>query len=166
MPYKEPPAFAEFATRYGDDAAEELLSRICEAHYSGDGGGDGVYFSVVHQHDAINYTLAGSVEHDGTEYGFVIDDGNLAGTVLREFEPGDVGHYTPPPPPRYTMVPINPNLSKGLRKVYEAWKQEAWFAEMVGEFAYDSHFAPGSSAVRYWQEKAAQRGLRFEQVLD
>ncbi len=147
------------------DKWESLLQRICEAHYANDEKSEGICFDVRHMHDAVNYTINGSVEFEGKQYRFTIDDGNWNGTVVREW--GDeetVGIYEPPPPTLYDMVPSDPYLKvrrPQMWKAYLLWREEPWFKELIGKYAYDAYFAPGGKTESYWRGKAAEKGLRI-----
>jgi hypothetical protein len=153
------------------EPTEETLERICEAHWSSHGkDADGVHFSDIHTHNACNHTLSGTVDVDGVIYGFVIDSGNNAGTVVREWGPADdVGVYEPGPPVRWTLVPKNPNLketSPALWSVYLAWQKESWFAKMISDYSYDRHFQPGCQIENHYRALADKRGLKFTVVDD
>jgi hypothetical protein len=146
------------------DKWEDLLERIIDAFCSQQKT-DGICFDVIHQHNACNHTMDGSIDIEGKTYRFTIDNGDWAGTVVREW--GDeetVGLYTPPPPPQYDMVPIDPSLKAtrpSLWKVYLAWRKEPWFAEIIRSYAYDKHFAPGGRTETYYRDKAQSKGLRI-----
>jgi hypothetical protein len=147
------------------DKWEDLLQRVCEAHYANDENAEGISFDVRHMHDAVNYTINGSVEFEGKQYRFTIDDGNWNGTVVREW--GDeetVGLYEPPPPTQYDMIPLDPHLKvkrPHMWKVYLLWRKEEWFKELIRSYTYDSHFAPGGKTETYWRDRAKAKGLRI-----
>lgn len=148
--------------------AEETLQRICELHYAGEDKGNGIRFDCRHAHDAINYVLNGSIQIGEQSYRFTVEDGNWRGTVVREWGTEEtVGLYKPPPPPIYDMVPVDDHLQShnpALWKVYLAWKKEPWFAELLGGYAYDAHFAPGTKTEQYWRDKAAKKGLKIVSI--
>ncbi len=157
-------AFLEFCEE-NPGKWEDLLQRICEAHYANDKKAEGIHIGVRHMHDAVNYTINGSVEFEGKTYRFTIDDGNWNGTVVREW--GDeetVGIYQPPPPPRYDMVPIDTSLKTArpqMWKVYLLWREERWFQELIEKYSYDKHFAPGTKTETFWRRKAAEKDLQI-----
>lgn len=163
-------SFVAFSKECGDALAEDILTRVCEAHWSVDHKRYGVEFRDIHQHDACNHTLSGTIDVGGVEYGFIIDNGNWAGTVVREWGlADDVGTYDPPKPIIYTLVPKNPLLrfdAPGLWSVYLAWRGEKWFEEIVRGYNYDRHFAPGGKTEGYWKAKADQRGLKIAPTED
>ena len=100
--------FDEFCKRFGDDAGEEILTRICDAHC---GSGNGVHITDVYRHNACNHTLTGHIEHAGETFHFVVHSGDWNGTDVEEFGTIDeVGAYDPPKPTLYTFVPSNPLL--------------------------------------------------------
>lgn len=146
------------------EPTEEILTRICEAHWNGCKG-EGIHFSDVYQHDAINHTLSGTIEADGVSYGFIIRNGNWNGTEVLEWGlEDDVGSYQHPEPPEpITFVPNDPHLfarSPEMFKVYGMWRKEKWFTEKVGGYNYDRHFAPGGKTETYYREWAAKRGMK------
>ena len=149
---------------YELEPSEESLTRICEAHWYK--SGSGVKFIDIHQHDACNHTLSGTIDVGGVEYGFIIDNGNWAGTVVRAWgDPEDVGVYDPGPPPEMaTFVPVDDSLSEtspGLFNVYLAWRKESWFVEKERGYNYDRHFAPGGKTESYYRDWAAKKGMKI-----
>lgn len=159
---------------YLTDAPEEALERICEAQWANPGTFvtvHGVTFHDIHRHDACNHTLSGVVDIGGVSHGFVIDNGNNSGTVVREWgNPEDVGIYDPGPPPEpRTFVPTNDALAwerPGMFGVYLAWRKEPWFTDMERSYNYDRHFQPGSKVESHYREKAAKRGLKTGYLSD
>lgn len=143
---------------------EDALTRICEAHWNRRGG-DGVTFFDIHQHDACNHTLRGHIEIDGHTYGFLIDNGNWDGTVVREWvtDTEDLGGYEPPRPTLYTYVPqkARADMFAGMLGVYKYWTEQAWFKEKVQAYNYDRHFAPGGKTEKYYADWAATKGMRI-----
>jgi hypothetical protein len=155
-PAKGPSAFLAEPT-------DEALERICDAHWNG--GGDGVRFLDIHQHDACNHTLSGVIEIDGVEHGFIIENGNRNGTEVRAWgDPEDVGTYTPPPPPEpLTFIPKDDALfatRPQMFAVYVYWRKQPWFAEKERAYAYDRHFQPGGFVENHYREWADKRGLK------
>lgn len=146
---------------------DNLLDRVCEAHYAGGDSDPMVRFHVRHDHDAINYTLAGVVvADDGTEYGFRIRDGNNDGTVVEEFGPADdvdcYGDVEPPDPEDLpTFIPARNDLPDGMLAAYRAWRKTTWFKEKERGYRYDRHFAPGEATERHYREWAAKKGMRI-----
>lgn len=158
-------AFAAFCREHGDDAAEDVLTRICEAQWCGDWARFGIEIRDIHQWNACNHTISGEIEVKGVQYGFIVDNGDWAGTVVQEWGlADDVGTFDPPEPTIYTLIPKNPLLrfdSPGLWSVYLAWRGQSWFEEIVRGYNYDRHFAPGGKTESYWSAKADQRGLKL-----
>jgi hypothetical protein len=143
------------------EPSEEVLERICNAHWNGQNI-DGVIFLDKYCHDAINYTLSGTVEVEGTIYGFIIDDGNWNGTVVRAWgDPEDVGVYTPPVKEHLTFVPSDPYVSDfGLKKYLNVRRQD-WFKKLEGEMNYDLHFSPTRKIEKHYSDLAKKKGLRI-----
>jgi hypothetical protein len=139
--------------------SEEVLERICDAHWNGQDI-NGVVFLDKYRHDAINYTLSGTVEVDGKVYGFIIDDGNWDGTVVRAWgDPEDVSIYQPSPREPLTFVPKNHHLEGLALQKYLLLRKSDWFKKIVGEMNYDMHFAPGTKTTSYYREWAEKKGL-------
>lgn len=155
-------------TAIEEEPSDETLSRICEAHYARKTDGEkrfGVKFSDVHRHDAVNYTLSGTVEINGVEHGFIIDDGNWNGTVVRSWgDPEDVGIYDPGPPPEMrTFIPADDSMffdRPGMFSVYLHWRKQNWFKDKERGYNYDRHFAPGESTEKHYREWAANKGMK------
>lgn len=85
----------DFCNKYGDEAAEELLTRICEAHWNGVSHKDetlyGVDFQDIFQYNECNHKLTGRILYENEVYSFVIDNGNWGGTEVKEFFKEDYG---------------------------------------------------------------------------
>ena len=143
------------------EPTDEVLERICDAFWNKDRAADyGVHFHSIHEHDAINHVLSGTIEVDGHVYGFIIENGNWNGTVVLEWDadPENVGIYTPPEPgEQLTFVPINPTTMAIF--IYSHWVNEEWFKEMERNYLYDRHFQPGGFVEEHYREKAAKRGM-------
>jgi len=158
------PEFELFVESVGSDVAGDLLTQICEAYWNDDNSD--VTITDLHRHDAINVTVSGHLTHEGREWHFIIDDGNWAGTVVREWGTVDeVGCYEPPPPTIFRLVPLNDNLEAErpqMYKVYLAWKSIDWFKKLESDYNYDRHFAPGSKTESHYRAKASAKGLKFE----
>lgn len=148
-------------------APEECLERICDASW---GCPDlykeinGVTFLAIHQHNACNHTLSGTIVHEGQTFGFIIDNGDWAGTEVRAWgDPEDVGVAPEPEPPEpRTFIPRDRGLFLSrpeLWSVYLAWRKEPWFRDLERSYNYDRHFQPGGKVEGYYAEKAAKRGL-------
>lgn len=153
--------FDAFCDKYGDSAGQEVLERICSAHYNGDG--EGVHLSNVHRHNACNHTYTGYVEYAGETFHFVIHSGDWNGTDVQEFGTIDeVECYEPPKPTLYTFVPRNPLLKfekPAMWNVYLLWREEEWFKNKVRGYNYDRHFAPGVKTEQHYREFARSKGL-------
>lgn len=158
------PKFLEFCQTHGDAVVIELLERIADAQWNG-GKGEGVHFSDIHQHNACNHTLSGSIEHAGETLHFIIESGDWNGTVVKQWGSiDDVGVFEPPEPTRFTMVPIDDDLREKnpfMWRAYLSWRKQPRFSELIGKYSYDRHFQPGCATENYWDKKAAERGLKF-----
>lgn len=158
-------AFIDFCAKAGNDVAVSFLEELCDLEWSSDRKSDRITISDSYRHDTCNYTHSGTVTIDGIEYGFVIDNGNWNGTVVREWGLAeDVGIYEPPKPTIYTFVPTNDTLKEdrpGLWGVYLAWRKEAWFQDKERGYNYDRHFAPGGKTETYYRDWASKKGLKI-----
>lgn len=157
--------FREFCEKFGDDVAAVFLETLCDLGWNSERDSDGIHISSSYQHDAANYTYSGIFTHEGVEYGFIIDNGNENGTVVREWGfAADVGEYKPPKPTIYTFVPNNDMLKEdqpGLWGVYLEWRKAAWFQEKERGYNYDRHFAPGGKTESHYRDWAASKGMKI-----
>lgn len=141
-----------------DYPTDEILDRICDAHWN-NGEGEGVTFYEVYTRNACNHTLYGEVEADGERYTFVVESGDINGTVVHKWGlPEEVQPYTPEQPERITFVPLENNFQ--LRAVYHKVRETPWFKELEQSYNYDRFFAPGLKTELYYKARAAERGLR------
>jgi hypothetical protein len=161
--------FVDFETTHGTDAAVEVMERICDAHWQGKNSSDKtVTFSNVHTHNAANHTLSGTIEFKGVLYGFIIDNGDWAGTVVQEWGLAEeVGEYQAPEPAQYMFVPVDDNLktkSPAMWGVYLSWKSSNWFKEKLAAYHYDRHFQPGVKVEDHYGSWAAKQGMKIVRV--
>jgi hypothetical protein len=142
------------------------LERIVNAHWSG--GGPGVVFRDVHQHDACNHTLSGTINIGGRVFGFIVRNGNNDGTEVVEWgDADDIGIYEPPPPgesltslPTLNIYSDQERRIRGLT-IYALWRKEPWFVEQARKYAYDRHFQPGGFVESHYREWAEKKGVRI-----
>lgn len=157
--------FTAFCAKAGDDVAISFLEELGYLEWSGEMKNDRIKLSVKHRHDACNYTHSGTVTIEGVEYGFVIDNGNWNGTVVREWGLAeDVGAYQPPEPTIYTFIPTSGTLKEdapGLWGVYLMWRKEAWFKDKERGYNYDRHFHPGGKTENHYRDWAAKKGMKI-----
>ena len=157
--------FAAFCEKIGNDAAVEFLEELCDMEWNHEKKSKRISIYDTYRHDMTNYTHSGTFTYEGVEYGFVIDNGNWNGTVVREWGlADDVGIYDPPKPTFYTFVPVNGTLredSPGMFTVYLDWRKKAWFQDKERGYNYDRHFAPGSKTESYYRDWAATKGMKI-----
>lgn len=143
---------------------EDIELEICEAFYSLNarrGKIGRVSINQVQQHNASNHTFGGEIEIDGKFYGFVIDNGDSCGTVVREWDNCD-GYFDEVEPTYYTFIPANPELKETspiIYGVYLQWRKTEWFQEKERGLNYDRHFAPGIKTEEYYRDWAAAKGM-------
>lgn len=146
---------------------EAALEAICDAHWN---GGTvfgpavcGVRFTDIHQHDAVNHTLSGTIEIEGHTYGFEVDNGNWNGTVVRQWvtDPEDLRGYQPPKHEPLTLIPDDPFFTLRTLEVYAYQFKADWFQSKARGYLYDRHFAPGEATERHYRPWMAQKGLRL-----
>lgn len=144
-----------------DDVAE----RIVDAHWNK--GGDGIKFTNIHQFNACNHRLAGTIDIEGQTFGFVVHSGDWNGFQVEEYGPEDdvaIYNYTPPEPTKFMFVPTNDNLEEdrpAMYKVYLIWKTQEWFKKKLAEYHYDRHFQPGGFIENHYRDWAATKGLKI-----
>lgn len=159
------PEFTEFCEKYGSAVAVDILERLCDLE-SGQDKTDGIVtITDTHRHDMLNHTHSGYAIHDGQQFDFIVENGDRNGTVVKKWG-DDAGIYQPPEPIRWTLVPVDAvyasdEKAKRAWKILNIWRKDKWFKDLVGHYAYDSHFAPGQKTRLYYREKAARRGLQF-----
>lgn len=155
--------FDDFCKKFGEDAGTEILERICDAQWN-NGKGEGINFSDIHQHNACNHTLSGSIEYQGEIFHFIINNGDWGGTEVIEFGTIDeVGVYYPPPQTMFDFVPKSKEDPDFL-KLYERWKKEEWFKKKLSSYHYDRHFQPGHKIEQHYKEWADKFRLKIEEI--
>ncbi len=162
----------ELAARIGNGACERVAETIGEMMWDGrtesgpteEEGQDGhVYLSDVQEIDACNHMASGSFWWGGTEYSFLVENGNWAGFVFRS-----LSDTTPIPDVeiRRTVWAIAPanwmqctgeNADFMLRK-WAALKGRADVKDLIGSFTYDRRVQPGEAINRHYRDKAAKLG--------
>lgn len=156
--------FEEFCEQHNAQFIEELLEEMTEAWLGGKDT-DRVTIFEDFRHDAINYTITGVVTIGEESYGFIMDSGDRAGTVIRGW--GKPEPYEPPKPTMYTLVPVDRNLEQtnpAMWKVYLEWQKQDWFKKLISDYMYDKHFAPGSKTESHYRGEAAKHGLMFQAI--
>lgn len=158
--------FQNFIDKYGNKDVDEILERVCNIiwDYSSKRTDGVVTIEDKYKHDAINCTVTGYVDWKGEQFRFIIDNGDWNGTQVVEWgTEEDVGYYQPPKKIPFTFIPADDELKfkfPAMFNVYTLWRKENWFQEMERGYNYDRHFAPGSKTEKYYNDKAAQKGLR------
>lgn len=146
------------------EPSDEIVERICELAWAGGkDDGCGIRITEITRHNAANQTYVGTVDYDGHRYGFVIDNGDWAGTVVQEWGTEDVAQaYRAPEPSLAVFVPSNPFLSieaPAKFDLYCMWRTENWLKELERSYNYDRHFSPGLVTENHYRAAAAKRGL-------
>lgn len=157
-----------------DDLPSEFFDDFMQRLYSAAWGdkeqkaaikAGGLHLSDIHEHNACNHTYSGTVEIEGEQYGFVIQDGNWNGTDVKEWgEAEEICAYDPGPPPEpATFVPdaISAQSHPAMFGVYLKWREEPWFKDKAMGLNYDRHFAPGGKTESYYGDWAASKGMRI-----
>lgn len=173
--------YADLESRKGEEYAIHMMEEICEAICAEKRGERrksdfDICILDVHKHDVINCTANGSITIDDIEYPFVIEDGNWAGTVVREWGEETCCFYKPT---IYKTVLLpkykNYDLKKGTIgdrpmtalefKAYIAYeRKDPWLDEMAGKIAYDSFFSPCSKTNKYWRDWKDSHSLITDRV--
>lgn len=160
---KEDDGFAAFCARFGDEAGQEVMERIADAGWNRKG--DGVSFKDIHQINACNHVYSGVITHAGEDFGFIIESGDIHGTLIREWGAADeIGTYQSPAPTLYTFAPADDELKQKrpeLYGVYLAWRKTDWFRDKERGYNYDRHFAPGGKTEDHYRAWAASKGMKI-----
>ncbi len=153
--------FYDFCKKYGDAAAEELLETIADATWNHDYSE--VKITDTHTINACNHVFSGHITYDKADIYFIIESGDINGTLIHEFGSiDDVGVYEPPKPTQYMFVPKNETpLSMAI---HEEWKKSDWFQEKLRNYHYDKHFQPGCKIEKYYADWAASKGMKIEVI--
>jgi hypothetical protein len=160
------------ATKLEYDMPEEVAERITEAFCARHDGGEKRYnvrLIDIHEHNACNHTMTGIVVVDGVDYGFVMESGDWAGTVVKEYAPAEectkVYSYEPPPETRFKLVPKNYDELKAFNPQKLAlamkWIQQTHIQEKLSNYHYDRHFQPGFAIENYYKTWADGLGLKL-----
>lgn len=148
------------------EPTDDILERIANAHWNG-GKGEGIKFHDIHQINACNHVLSGTIDDGGITYGFIIEMGDIVGTDVKEWGcADDVGCYTPPPPNPKTFIPADPFPSEFILTNYFRMRETSWFKEQEGKYNYDAHFQPGVFIENHYSKWASQHGLRCGYMSD
>lgn len=149
------------------DQQEMVMTEICEAAIDGRGQHGRVYITNVDHMDVINLCASGSIEIDGTEFWFIVENGNWNGTVLRGWEEAGQQKFEHHTPTQWALVPRNDlvgdaiALGRGpfLVAKWDAMLARADVASIPSKYAYDRHFQPGGKVERHWKDAAAKYGF-------
>jgi len=160
---------------YLSEPTEEALERICDAHWDeSTASSRGVKFFDIQKHNACNHTLSGVIDIGGVEHGFIIDNGDWNGTVVRSWgDPEEVGVAAQPEPvppeDQLTFIPSDTNIPyfrPHLFVVYLHWRKEPWFQDKVRGYPYDRYFQPGGYVENHYREWAGKKGMRIGTLSD
>ncbi len=161
---------------------DAMLETICDMAWNHDKTNrDGtIHIWDTYEHDVCNHTHSGTVEHEGIVYGFIIDNGNNDGAVVRKWGlEEDIPTYKPPAPTLFTMIPDHHAISvkadataeefeqavERMMVIYSAWRKMEWFRDWERSYNYDRHFQPGNmTEVHYRHKPVAGRGQTLEQM--
>jgi hypothetical protein len=145
------------------EPTDDVLERIVDAHWNR--GGEGVTFTDIYQHNALNHTLSGTIDVEGAVYGFIVESGDRNGTVVKAWgDPEEVGTYEHPPVPEpRTFIPKDLFLHvtrPWMFKVYLHWRRQPWFRDKERAYNYDRHFQPGCYVEDHYREWADKKGMQ------
>jgi len=161
-------SFVDFCNKFGDDLASSILETI---HNLKKGQTiDGVHMYDIHQHNATNHVFSGTVDVDDEVYGFVVESGDNAGTVILDWGlEDDVKPYEPGEPTFYTFtvkgIDFKPEKEKEIiLKKYNIIKETDTFKEKVRAYNYDRHFSPGVVVEEHYKKWANDHGFEITPV--
>lgn len=146
----------------------EIAERIVDAHWNG--GGKGVEFTNIHQFNACNHRMAGTIDVDGEVFGFIVRSGDWGGFEVENYgkmDDVDIYTYDAPPESRFTFAPTDDNLKENNPMgyaLYVYWTAQEWFREKLRNYHYDRHFQPGCAIEKAYRDWAAEKGMKIVHV--
>lgn len=111
--------------------------------------------------DAINVRAHGIIEVEGEEYTFIVQDGNMCGTVLeawnedKVFEPAERTQWTLQPLPWLVNQAISGGNGPFLIKKWDIIAAREDKQKLLRDYAYDRYVQPGSMVESHYRKKAA-----------
>lgn len=143
-----------------DEIGERISDAFCCLRAQRGTNGNVTLFDV-HQHDAINHVLTGTIDVDGQVWGFICEIGNWNGFRMMEWgDHEDVGYYKPPVVEPFILLPNWvgwPEESYRFNvQVYARFLRRTDIVEKIGSYNYDRHFQPGGyieGRYREWAKK-------------
>lgn len=152
------------------EPTDEILERLCEAFWNYNqvtSREDGITIDDVHRFDVINAVYSGTIDVDGTVYGYIIQDGNWNGTeVLAWGDPEDTGTYNPGKPDPTIFLPIKPVRCMHPTEFFDYLKKinSSEYQDQLTAYCYDRYHDPSLSVRQHYDTWANERGLRIGRV--
>ena len=145
---------------------EEVLTMMAEAA-QGFNDHDCITILDRDRQDAINVRAHGILNWNGTEYRFILEDGNWNGTVIEDWD-GDK-EFKPLPRTVWTLQPRDDLITTAIMErrgpfllaKWDAVMKRTEIAEIPGKYTYDRMMQPGSKIESYWKEKAAKHSFEI-----
>src|SRR5687768_8182613 len=126
-------AAADLFDQVGHERFNDIMEMVCEACWAyPDTYDPSVCITDKHRFDAINSVCSGTVEIDGEDWDFQIENGDWRGTWILAFsKDGSVGRYEPELPDPIFLIPADPSIVPGhhMWQVYLAWRKD-WIPEL------------------------------------
>jgi hypothetical protein len=159
--------------KHGAEAFEKVCETISEMMWSrqtsdGQEGEDGaVYIADQQMVDACNHIATASFWLRGTEYSFEVANGNNAGFVFYKLSADapiptieirrtewDVA------PAEFPLLEDKQQAERFIWK-WRLFRKRADVRQMLGAYAYDRMFQPGTKIEGHYRDKAAKLGMRI-----
>lgn len=158
-------ALEAFERDVPSDRHFDIMTMLAEAAHDDDHRHDCITILDRDHLDAINVRAHGVIDIDGIEHTFTIEDGNLNGTMLLDWD-GDEP-FERHTPTVWALQPndrlINEHLAKGQGKFlllkWDAIIANRKLGDLPQKYAYDRHFQPGLRTENHYREAAAKHGF-------
>jgi hypothetical protein len=146
---------------------DDVMTNISEAAHAGFGQHGNVFIIDQDRIDSINVRAQGSVTVEGTEYAFIVEDGNWNGTVLEGWEHTGTQTFTPLPRTQWTLAPRHDLVSSAIAEnrgpfliaKWDAFLSRPDVAEIPRHYTYDRMMQPGCVIESHYRGKAEKLGL-------
>jgi hypothetical protein len=119
----------------------------------------------IHQHNATNHVFSGTVDVDDEVYGFVVESGDNAGTVILDWGlEDDVKPYEPGEPTFYTFtvkgIDFKPEKEKEIILKNTTSLKKPIHLKKVRAYNYDRHFSPGVVVEEHYKNGQTTMALK------
>lgn len=150
-----------------DDIAETICELMAsrERSYGVEGEDGSVYVSDVQMINACNHLAAGSFWHEGEEWSFLAESGDMNGFYYRELSKDAPIPKINYKPPAFQIVPIatirNQAEAKLMLVKIKAFRDRTETKELLAAYSYDRTFQPGGLIEKHYRDRAAKIGAKI-----